>query len=312
MDKPVITAWVVSDGRPGHENQSLGLAEAVGAEPRLLRLADPGLRRLLPPRLWPWPLQLLIEAPLSGPWPDLVIGCGRRTGAVVAALRRRSGGRCRAVQILRSGLPARAFDLTIQPAHDRPADPGCLVIAAALHRITPARLADAAAATPVARPPGAGPDVALLIGAPTPADAERIAELGLHLARDENARLLIACSRRTGDAARAILRARLGHAPHILALTGETGPYLAFLAHADHLLVTGDSVSMAAEAVATGKPVSLLPLAATRPKISRFHAELVRRGAARLHAGPLERFVSASLDDMARAEAAVRALLARD
>lgn len=308
VEKPAPTAWVVSDGRPGHENQSLALAESVGAGIRLLRIGAPGLRLLLPLRLWPRPLALVEGASLAPPWPDLVVGCGRRTAPLVAAIRRRAGGSCRAVQILRNSLPQGAFDLTIHPLHDGPPAPGRLAIVAALHRITPARLAEAARAAPPGR--DEGPDVALLIGGPGPADAARIAAIGLDLARRHGARLLVACSRRTGPGARAILRGRLAHAPHLFHESGEPNPYLAFLARADHVLVTGDSISMTAEAVASGKPVQVIPLARTRARIARCLGELVRRGAIQPYGGELARFRPEPLDDMARAEAAVRALLA--
>ena len=71
--------------------------------------------------------------------------------------------------------------------------------------------------------------------------------------------------------------------------TGErdgANPYLAFLAHAQRIVVTPDSVNLASEACATGKPVYVHMHDPVRGKLARFHDELV----AREHARPLARF----------------------
>src|SRR5690606_31330071 len=82
-------------------------------------------------------------------------------------------------------------------------------------------------------------------------------------------------------------------------------PYFAFLATADHVLVTEDSVNMAAEAGATGKPVHVLGLGGGSPKFAAFHASLSARGVTRLFSGALETWAYAPLDETGRAARAV-------
>jgi len=107
-----LVVWLVTDGKPGHENQSRGLAEALArATPSEIHLypALPawraglaGLRKNLPGK--------------SLPAPDLIIGAGHATHMTLLAARRAEGGR--AVVLMKPSLPRRCFDLCILPQHD--------------------------------------------------------------------------------------------------------------------------------------------------------------------------------------------------
>jgi len=69
-------------------------------------------------------------------------------------------------------------------------------------------------------------------------------------------------SRRTGRQAAPALKKGLGHCGylHEWEPAQSDNPYLAYLALADILIVTGESESMLADAAATGKPVYIYPL----------------------------------------------------
>ena len=58
-------------------------------------------------------------------------------------------------------------------------------------------------------------------------------------------------------------------------------PYPQFLAHADLLIVTADSVNMTGEACATGKPVYVFEPSRGSAKFRRFHEALRAYGATR-------------------------------
>jgi mitochondrial fission protein ELM1 len=58
-------------------------------------------------------------------------------------------------------------------------------------------------------------------------------------------------------------------------------PYPSFLAHADLLIVTADSVNMTGEACATGRPVYVFSPTGGSSKFARFHDALTRYGATR-------------------------------
>ena len=90
--------------------------------------------------------------------------------------------------------------------------------------------------------------------------------------------------------------------------TGDN-PYYAYLAFADVLLVTADSVSMVSEAAATGKPVYIIGLDGGDAKFARFHETMQKSGITRPFTGRIEYWSYAPPDDTARAGAALRELV---
>jgi uncharacterized protein len=86
-------------------------------------------------------------------------------------------------------------------------------------------------------------------------------------------------SRRTGREVTAHLREDFAGRDGF-ALWDEAGenPYFGLLALADRLLVTGDSVSMVSECLATGRPVHVLRLAGRGTRHEAFLAGLADRG----------------------------------
>jgi mitochondrial fission protein ELM1 len=130
---PPLVVWIVSDGKPGHVNQSLGLAEALA---RATPTEIVTLPALPPWRAW---LALLLKRFPDSPTPkpDLVIGAGHATHPTLLAARRAYGART--VVLMKPSLPRRCFDLCILPRHDGiAADAHTLVSEGALNRIRPA------------------------------------------------------------------------------------------------------------------------------------------------------------------------------
>ncbi len=107
--------WRISDGRAGHDTQSIGLVEAL--QRRLTcRTVDVPVQHVLASAM-----QFVSGAYKPGhdrPAPTLIIGAGRRTHLDMLAARRRFGGRC--IVIMRPSLPRRWFDLCLIPEHDQP------------------------------------------------------------------------------------------------------------------------------------------------------------------------------------------------
>ncbi|ACI99411.1 mitochondrial fission ELM1 family protein [Rhodospirillum centenum] len=311
MAAPVC--WVMSDGKAGMENQCLGLAEAVGAHPIIKRIALKTPWRQTTPYL-PISLRLALAPesdPLTPPWPDLLITSGRQAVGLSLLIRRLNGGRTFCVHIQNPGVPFSRFDAVILPKHDEKCGPTLITTRGALHRVTPERLADAAArfAPAVAHLPR--PRVAVLIGGSngvyhlTPTVMGDVAEKLSDLARHEGVGLMVTPSRRTGADNEAILRARLAGLPAtVWDGTGEN-PYFGFLGLADAVVVTCDSVSMVSEAASTGKPVYIIELEGGSPKFRRFHEMMYADGIARPFTGVLESWSYTPLDDTARVAAEV-------
>ncbi len=319
-----LEIWAVSDGRAGIENQALGLAEAIAsAAPANITVKRVRLRtpfRWLPPGFTPAPRPALAidSDPIEPPWPDVWVGCGRASVPLAMAMRRWSRGRALVVQLQDPRVNPREFDLVFPPVHDGLEGPNVTPIIGACHRVTQSKLARARADFPTDLGELPGPRFGVLIGGRSKRNdigarrAQRIAELFATIQAQTGGAILATLSRRTSDRARLQFRARL--APHCaLFYEGEgVNPYFAILAAADFIFVTADSVNMATEAAATGKPVYILPVDGPGGKLERFHASLRRRGCARPFANRIEAWTYPPLNETDRAAAVVlNALRAR-
>ena len=299
-----VSCWVLSDGRAGIEAQALGLAEALGTHLTVKRLRARRPWVWLPPRLWLKPLACVDVrqgGPLAPPWPRLVISSGRRAAAVSAAIRaaRRAGTRTFAIHIQRPYLPLDRFDLVVAPRHDRLKGPNVLATLGALGRVTPARLAAAAddlvPETQAAIAALPRPRIAVAVGGSSKVfrfgidEAEALAQRLRQAQAKTGGSLLVTVSRRTGRPVVELLRRALADLPgRFHGGGGAENPYVAFLGLADAVVVTGDSVNMACEAAATGKPVHVFGLPGGSAKFDRFHGDLHKAGVTRPFTGEIE------------------------
>ncbi|WP_246526604.1 mitochondrial fission ELM1 family protein [Plastoroseomonas hellenica] len=298
-DNPDI--WVLADPRAGTAAQALGIAEALGRPFRTVPLAWGPLARL--PLRWATLAGLApaARAVFVPPWPRLVIAAGRRSAPVALWLKARGA---RLVHCMRPGFAEARFDLLVLGRHDDPAPAGnVLPILGATHRVSAAKLEAARGefATLAALP---APRVALLLGGPVRGEgmaAEVAAAIGRQVAGFAGS-VMASASRRTGPAATAALAAALAGVPHRLFRWGDAppNPYLGFLAQADLVVVTGDSVSMLSEALATGAPLLIADPGGLGPRHRRLGDSLIAAGAARrLGEGPASAG-RAPLDETAR------------
>ena len=141
--------WLLIDDRAGNRSQCLGVAEALGLkfEVRGLEYTAAGALPQFILGASFFGLTAKSRAELAPPWPDLVIAAGRRTAPVARRIKRVNGGATYLVQIMDPGSAgAGEFDLIAAPRHDSITErPNVMRITGAPHRITPARLAAAAA-----------------------------------------------------------------------------------------------------------------------------------------------------------------------
>jgi len=295
----------MTDGKPGMENQCLGLAEALGVTPEVKRVAPRPPWRWLPPHAWFSPLSAVDG--VAPPWPELLIATGRQTVAPALAIKARNRATF-AVQIQDPVAGRGRFDLIAVPEHDNLTGANVIATLGALHRVTPQVLAAAAPRFEPMLQALPRPLVAVLLGGAN--KQYRLSEARARTLAEGLARLpgglAITPSRRTGEDAMRIIRAALGAKPAVIwDGTGEN-PYFGFLAHADAIVVTGDSVSMVSEACATGKPVYVFDLEGGSRKFERFHRTLRDRGITRPFDGTLAAWRYPPLDDTARVADEVR------
>lgn len=242
-----LVVWIVSDGKPGHVNQSLGLAEALARTTLSEIVTFPAL-----PAWRAWLALLLKRFPdNTHAKPDLIIGAGHATHTTLLAARRARGGR--AVVLMKPSLPRRWFDLCILPQHDGVAEnTHTLVTEGALNRIRPAPTRD----------PGHG---LLLIGGTSPhfewdSDAIQV-QIKSILARTPGTNWTLATSRRTPAEFLALLPQHpdLNIVPH----TATSPDWLPTqLARCGTVWVTPDSASMVFEALTAGAAVGVFDLPA--------------------------------------------------
>ena len=292
MNDRLLTSWIVTDGAAGAVRQCAGLARRLGLDPLSRRIVIRQPWRSLPPSLWLRPLSALSPAGdrLAAPWPDLVIASGRKSAAPAAAIRRASAGRTIVVQIQKPNLPPRHFDLLAVPRHDGLEGSNVVVTTGSLHGLTRRHLDEAARrrANDVARLPR--PLVFAAIGGPNrayrfaPDDARA---LGRRLEALEGG-LLVTVSRRTPDDTAEALVGELDSRRTVVWTGKGANPYDGWLGLADAIVTTSDSVNMATEACATGRPVHIAHLPGGSPKFRRFHESLRRLGHARTFDGAID------------------------
>ncbi|MEP6485277.1 MAG: mitochondrial fission ELM1 family protein [Rudaea sp.] len=281
--------WIVTDGAAGNLRQARALAQAMHVDVIEHEVKLRGPWRWFAPR-FTTALPLGISGELRShlkaqSLPVMAIGCGRQAASVTRALHQLGDGKTFTVQILDPRIDPARFDVVVVPRHDGLDGPNVIRTLGALNPVDETWLADGLANYPlVDQLPH--PRTTLLIGGPrrgmdmTDAWFDTLLARVARLSARDGGSVLIACSRRTPDAWRTRLRGLItSGCAHIWTGPADgVNPYPAYLAAADRIVVTPDSVNMISEACATGKPVftSLPPNAPA--KIGAFHAELTEQG----------------------------------
>ncbi|MCX6873963.1 MAG: ELM1/GtrOC1 family putative glycosyltransferase [Verrucomicrobia bacterium] len=265
---PTLSIWLLGDGKPGHENQALGLAEAMGRlRPCVIHRLSLAGRRGVFSRF-----RAALRAGAAMPPPDLLVAAGHATHPALLWLAHKH--RVPGIVLMRPSLPLRWFDWCIAPAHDFTQVPSAatvLTTLGALNRVV--------VSAGVPRHGGL-----LLVGGPSGTHAWAPETLldSLACISDEagSGPWMLTDSRRTPPGFLARVRQRLPTVavfPH-----GETTPgwLPTCLAEAADVWVTEDSVSMVYEALSAGPRVGLLSLPRKKPdtRVLRGLARLVDEG----------------------------------
>lgn len=238
---------VISDGKAGHENQSLGLAEAMA--------------RLRPTEIDTLQLDTekgflgRLKADVSGkfPRPDYVLAAGHATHPAALLIARKYGAR--SISLMKPSLPVSWFHRCICPEHDfigKHIPPNVITSKGALNRVRPSE--------------GAKSGKILLIGGPSKTHGYDEAALIARIREiTTDGEWQVADSRRTPETFLPALKKelpRLTVFPH-----QETRPgwLAAKLSSAEIVWVTEDSVSMIYEALTGGAKVGVLDMPCVKP-----------------------------------------------
>lgn len=259
-DVPALTIWVISDGKPGHLNQSTGLAEA------LLRI-HPGSIQVLPALPWwrasvTWLFKNAFNK--NATRPDLIVGAGHATHLSLLAARRTHSGRV--VVLMKPSLPRAWFDLCIVPEHDGlNANARTFITQGALNRVRESSIQN----------PNQG---LILLGGPSSHFEWDSAAIELQiksiLARFPQIRWTLSDSRRTPQG---FIEQLPDHVQlNVVSHTTTPSDWLPTqLARSNTVWITPDSVSMVYEALTAGATVGVFDLPVNpRSRVGRAIASL--------------------------------------
>ena len=268
--------------------QAEGVAQALGLDYEMRRVKPKGLWKLLAPWGPVAPSERFGKpgAQFAPPWPDVAISLGRGSVPYMRALRRKAGPDLFSVVLQDPKTGAGTADMIWVPWHDRLRGPNVFTTLTSPHSFTAERLAELRRRVPPAIAALPQPRVAVVLGGKnavykfTDADDRRFAAALDSIGR-LGASFLITPSRRTHGRLLAVVDKATQPFPRFLWDRTGANPYGDFLAHADLLVVTADSVNMVGEACATGRPVLVFTPSGGSAKFRRFHAALAECGATR-------------------------------
>jgi uncharacterized protein len=279
-----LTAWLITDGKAGMDVQAKGVADALGLAYEVRHVAPTGAYRFFAPYA---PVRRQERASLlSPPFPAIAIATGRLAIPYLRAVKKAAGLQTFTVILQDPKTGPGSADVVWVPAHDRLRGINVVTTLTAPHSFTPARLSSLRTNVPPDIAALPGPRVAVILGGKngvykfTDACDDRL-ERSLQSMAGLGVSFMITPSRRTHARLLAKVDRATAAAPRILWAGDGPNPYPDFLAHADALVVTADSVNMCGEAAATGQPVYVFTPSGGSPKFMRFHDGLRLCGAVR-------------------------------
>jgi mitochondrial fission protein ELM1 len=342
----MTSCWILTEqGLKGTENQCIALATAAGLSPELKQIKLRNPWKFFTPWVRAFKPAALAKnsSELTAPWPDVLIASGRKAIAPALWIKEQSGDKTKLVIVQSPVVKDANFDLVIVPQHDHYDGKNVLKINGALSLVTHETLTTAYHQFASVLESLPAPRIAVLIGGNsrthkiTP-QVTRLLIMQLKKLLHENYSLMITASRRTPQAMQNQIRNELARhcgldpqslgnlssglsqgsrrggrddgkgSIHFWDGTGDN-PYQAYLAWADAILVTEDSVSMASEAISTGKPVYIIRLEGGSKRFKRFHDNLIAKGYTRWFTGQINDWSYEVPDDLEKAAIALRNLL---
>mgnify|MGYP001158138743 CR=1 FL=1 len=267
--------WVLLDSKKGHKNQAIAVANKLKLKYKLIDIKYTALS-VLPNFL----LELLggvfhvkksIRKKLNDPFPKIIIACGRRTAPIAKWIKKTNQGNSFHAQIMWPGMGFFSnsnIDIIATPEHDRifPRK-NILYTQGVPHEINKNLLEKGKKDWNNQLKDLPSPRIAVLIGGNTKHGSfnskmlKNLLEECIKMA-EPNGSLMITSSRRTDEKLNKYM-------DNIIKKSGlkyflwhdnknyneKKNPYIALLAYADFIVVTGDSISMLSEACSVAKPV---------------------------------------------------------
>ncbi len=289
-------AWIITDGKAGDLAQCRGVAEALGCEYDIRKIAPrPPFSWWLPygptdPREW----ETRPDSPIAPPYPDVAIASGRRAAGYLRRVKRLSNDYTFTVFLKDPRTGPDTANLIWVPEHDSLRARNVLVTPTSPHRFSRRMLEELRAERVPAIDRLGHPRVAVLIGGDSrhhsfsDEDQNRLIGALRQIVHDQGAHLMITASRRTPPGLAYNLASLAKSGSHLHWSGDPPNPLAHYLAKADAIVATADSTNMIGEAAATGKPVHVFHPGGGHGKITRFLAALEKEGVIHPFPGPLK------------------------
>lgn len=250
----VNTVWVFSDGRKGHEIQSLSLAEHLGKNIQCHRFSLNFTQKLIAPR--PHKTQKILwkkQAPNLHNPPQIIISCGRQAAAVGRAFKKKLNAKH--LQILNPKGNLSVYDVLLLPEHDNIKPPNGLQFTGSLHNISRPYLDRQTFDLDYQKPL-----LAVFLGAPDNRywQQQWIKDWQKIKQNFNDYQKIICGSPRLKAEAKNIIKKVADNTQIWLSEQDGANPYPQLLSQADKFFVTADSINMVNESLCTQQAVSLL------------------------------------------------------
>lgn len=246
-----LKIWCLLDGKAGHQNQVLGLAEAIGRK-------RPAWIEYVELTGWHRGFRSMVHLDLSqlpDSSPDLIIGAGHASHMPLCVFRRRFGGK--SIVLMKPTFPLAWFDFCLVPEVHRlrQASDNLIRTKGVLNRILPSTNMDTAKGL-------------FLIGGPSPhyqwSDKKIVEQLASVVQKEATVDWRVATSRRTPENFFRLLK-QIDARFTIIRSEDVSSDWLPVqLAMAGKVWVSEDSVSMTCEALTSGSQTGLLELTRNR------------------------------------------------
>ena len=249
-----INIWLITDGRPGHESQLIGLSERLQTK---ASISITWINATEATTSWLHQRDKALDTGISNQ-PDIIIGAGHRTHRPLRIITKQY--QAFSVVLMKPSLPKSLFDAIICPHHDGLSDhPRVLSTLGALNKITPP-------------PENQQRSIHLmLIGGPSKhfdwVDSELIEQIKQICQTDASKHWLLSNSRRTPKTfMAALITCELENLQVNAHDSPEAVPLEQLLEQSMETWVSPDSVSMIYESLTARSPTALLELSPIKPK----------------------------------------------
>lgn len=276
MSQPRI--WLLTGAKHGDNAQAERLIEASGLAFERRRIVLKSGFDLAKPRIKASLHHVDLEKSdaLAPPWPDLVLTIGRRLAMVALWIKEQAQDQTKLALIGTPKGDSGKVDLFIVPFQYRAAEaPNIFRIGLPLLGVDPTRVATEGERWRGAFASLPRPLTVLLCGGSVGSrsfDPETARSVLATLGQmTDGGSLRVTTSRRTPpETVTAMERALPADAAlYPWNTAGGDNPYIGLLAHGDHFVVTGDSISMLVEVARLGKPLAIAPLRPANRTVSQ-------------------------------------------